>query len=704
MAIKTPSFADDDSTNGAHAIEERETYKGVGNTVESEPKNKPKLTSAQWWRAKELGRKPHEILDGLLQQIEGDQEGRYDGYREYERLFGSSVGVNGDDTFRVIASNDLNQNELQNTLETLWAQIFKNRIVPAVSTSEADWDEWDRARAYSRWIEGAFDDARVYQDVFPEAGIKMLVHGTGIIRVGWEKVDKKTARIICWDVNPRMCTVDRLEAKHGKPRSIYFKDHIDRYKLFDTYKEDCEEYFGTIQERCDGIDSATGNDDRELGVGIATKCDMLTVREAFHLPSGPDAGDGRHVIWINGCTLVDEEFEWDVFPACFMRYGCKMEGFWGESAVRRLAPTQKNLDKLNNKLDEAQDIMGVPRVIMGRSAGTIDTQHLDDIPGSIIVVDNVNQVRDWNAQCATPELYRDRDQAPMRMKALLGVSDFEASQKLPDGVRDVSGAMLERLVDQGSARHAMSHAQYEDCVVTLADLFMRQAEECQELGYDVVYVSPTEHSKDSIETLSFKDVCVDRKRLKLRIQPMSQLPQTFAGKVDAFQKLKEAGYPIDQKTVLRMMEVPDLYGQSDMLVSDEEIIMKNLSYMCKNGEYLAPMPFDNLDLIIQLTTRYINRYRVRQGSDGGRIGLLAQYIDDAIALKNGLGSQDPNAPPPMVPSTSAALGMGGPMAGMAPGAPGAMPGQMPIPQGGMPPQMAPPGAMPPVAPVPGMPQ
>jgi hypothetical protein len=678
-------------TNGAHA-RDTDSSGELPDSGTDDEKHRPKLTDAQWWRAEEKNVEPHKILDNIVQQIEADQQGRYDAYREYERLFGSAVGVNGDESFRSIATDNFTQNELQSSLETLWAQIFKNRIVPAVSTSEADWEEWDKARAYGRWLEGAFDDARVYSEAWPQAGINMLVHGTGIVRVGWEKVDDKTARVITWSVNPRFFMVDRLEGKHGKPRSIYFKDHIDRYRLFDTYKEDRKDFYGTPEERMAGIDSVTGNDDIELGVGNTTKCDMLTVREAWHLPSGPDADDGCHAIWIKGCTLVYEKFTWDTFPCMFMRYGCPMEGFYGESAVRKLAPSQKRLDKLTMKIDESQDVMGVPRIIVGSGAGVLKTEHIDDIPGAIIECDNINQIRDWNAQCATGELYKDRDDLPRSMRALLGVSDFEAQQQLPQGLRDVSGAMLERWVDQGAARHAMTHAQAEDGIVTLADLFMRQAEECQKLGYDVVYMGPGETSKTSIEELRFKDVHVERKRLRLRVQPMSQLPQTFAGKVDAIGKIEEK-FPgaISPKTVLRMLEVPDLATTSDMLVSDEEIIMKNLSYMCRTGEYLAPMPFDNLDLIIQLTTRYINRYRVREGRDLSKVALLAQYIDDAVQAKKGFGTPDPNAPP--TPSTMAALGGAGAM----PQGPAQMP--MPAPQGppGPPPGMPPPGMAPPPA-------
>lgn len=697
-----PEYEESPSEDESSDEDEDSAEKPKSKKKKRKGKSKPQADAKEgaWWRAKELDRKPHEILDNVVRQIEDDQASRYEAYKQYERMFGSTSGPDGDAAMSSYNDEELIQNELQNTIETLWAQIFKNRVLPGVSTSEADWDEWDRARSYSRWLEGAFDEALVYEEAFPQAGLHMLTHGIGVIRVGWEEsADPDVAKLKAWAVNPKYVLVDRLEAKHGKPRNIYFKDHIDRYKLWDTYCVDSDDcgFYGSAADRRAGINSVTSNDDLEIGTTSLARCDMVTVREAFHLPSSPGASDGRHTIWIRNCTLVDEPFNWDRLPAVFMRFGGRMEGFYGESAVRRLAPTQRLLDKLNVKLDTAQDIMGVPRIIIGNGGAGVKLQHIDDIPGGIIVVDgSTSNVTEWNAQAASAELYADRDSAPSKMRALLGISDFEASSTLPAGLRDVGAPFMEHFVEQGAARHAMNHAEYENAVPALSYLFMLQAEDLQDMGYDVVAKGPTEGSKTSIEELSFADVRVDRQKLKLRVQPMSQLPQSFAGKVEAFEKMKLAGLPIDPKTAMRMMEVPDLAGAQDMMVSDEEIIMKNLSYMTRTGEYLAPMPFDNLDLIVQLTVRYINKYRVRTGRDMNKVALLAQYIDDAISLKKGLGA-NPNAPP----SVSAALGMAGPGMPMGPeGMPPMGPPGPPMagPLGGG----VPPGPMPLPAPSPGV--
>ncbi len=89
---------------------------------------------------------PHEILDRLYEEVERDQQGRYEAYREYERIFGAdSVQAGTDEAINMLITGELKQNELANTLETLHAQVFKDKVVPSVATSEADSEEWVRA-------------------------------------------------------------------------------------------------------------------------------------------------------------------------------------------------------------------------------------------------------------------------------------------------------------------------------------------------------------------------------------------------------------------------------------------------------------------------------------------------------------------------------------------------------------------------------
>jgi hypothetical protein len=658
-------------------------------------------TEAEWWYAKKLGLHPHEILDTLVRQLEEDQESRYNAYREYARLFGAEPDMFGnDDTFSVLHTGVVSQNELGNTIETLHAQVFKNRIVPGVACNEADYEEWTRARALSRWIEGVQDTAELHYDACPRAGLDMFVYGTGFIKIGHDEDSDGFCTIRYHRVDPRFVLTDRLEARCGKPRNLYEKDFVDMYQLAEEYGEEDDSYYGTAAERVAGILGCKPNDDVDMALGSRLKTTMLTIREAWHLPSKKGKKDGRHVIWVKGCTLVDETWSWNRFPFTIMRFGHRLNGFYGKSAVQVLAPTQRNFDKLNAKIDEAQDIMGIPRIILQRNANLTRT-HLDDIPGGVLEVDVPGAIQEWNATAMSPEIYNERASCPDKMRSLLGVNQFDTQNQLPPAMREVSGPALERLLDSGTARHAMTHAQLEWAMMDLAYMSMDYAADLVEDGKEITVVSPGS-SKTSVELLSFSDVQVDRKRMKLKVLPTNQMPQTFAGKVEQFQKLYQ-DQAIDKQTYLRMLEVPDVGGATDFLGSDEEIILKNLHWMVKKGKFIPPLQYDNLDLIVPLTTAFINWYRIREDADMETVGLLAQYIEAAIALKEGLGSQDPNAPPAIDPETGLPTNpMEAPPVDAATGLPqpGLPPEGVPPPPGtpGMDGMVAPEGMMPEMAP------
>ncbi len=661
----------------------------------------PDVTAGEWWRAEELGKQPHEILDSLVRQLEDDQESRYAAYREYARMFGADPDMFGyDDAFTAIGSGDVSQNELGNTVETLHAQIFKNHIVPAVSTSESDWAEWQRGLGYSRWLEGIFDVGDVYYDAVPRSGLDMLVYGTGFIKIGHATDAEKNVKLTYTRTDPRMMLIDRLEARHGKPRNMFQKDYYDKYLLADLHsKHEKGAYIPkgmsaseAAANRVQLILEGKSNDDVDMAIGSRTKCEMITVREAWHLPTRDGKKNGRHVIWIKDCTLVDEVWTWERFPFTVMRFGSRLSGFYGDSAVKRLAPTQKNFDKLNKKIDEAQDIMGIPRIILARDAH-IERTHIDDIPGGVLETDNVNGIREWNATAVAPELYQERSSAPQKMRSLLGISDFDVQNQLPQSMREISGPALERWVDSGTARHAMTHAELEHAMIDLAYLSMDYAAELEADGIDLLVTAPGS-AKTTVEMLKFSEVKVDRKRMKLRVQPMSQMPQTISGKIDAFSKLRENN-DIDKQTYLKMLEVPDIEKVTDFLGSDEEIILKNLYYMVKKGKYIPPLQYDNLDLIVPITTAFINHYRIRDDADMEVVGMLSQYIEDAILLKQGLGGSDPNAPPAQTMAPMPAVGPDGmpitPPAGVAPAPPGGPPMGGEAPMGPGAPAPMPPG-------------
>ena len=62
----------------------------------------------------------------------------------------------------------------------------------------------------------------------------------------------------------------------------------------------------------------------------------MTVIESWHLPSGPDAGDGRHVITIPDVVLYSGEWEYDFFPFARLPYNRPLVGYWSRGLAESI--------------------------------------------------------------------------------------------------------------------------------------------------------------------------------------------------------------------------------------------------------------------------------------------------------------------------------------------------------------------------------
>jgi hypothetical protein len=179
--------------------------------AKSKAPEKPAVKSCQWWRAKDSGKEPHQMLENLLEVIQKDQGSRYQLYKEWARALDqdmSSIEAGFSANLKKLWGNGLSINEALNTLETLHAQIFKNKVVPAPVPSEGDYEEHFQAMAFGRWLEGLFDDTKVHEEVVPQSGWDCLSYGTGCIKAYGKKDKKKRGRVVFEAVSPRFLFVD----------------------------------------------------------------------------------------------------------------------------------------------------------------------------------------------------------------------------------------------------------------------------------------------------------------------------------------------------------------------------------------------------------------------------------------------------------------------------------------------------------------
>lgn len=627
-----------------------------------------KYVSSQWWRAAENGREPHQVLLPLIKQVRDSQQERYDAYKALSGIYGADMSSRGGalNPFRHVFDDTLSFNELKNTVDSLHAQVYKNRIVPSVVSIGGDHTRFSRAKQLTRWIDGVLDDCKLHQKVIPQAGLGCLVHGTGIVKVGYEIIDESRARITLDTVSALDIFVDIVEAKDGKPKSLFQITAVDKGSLIDDYgdpESDEAGLYGDSDQRTVAImGSRNVQEVDEYMVNSGTMdADQTLVYEAWHLPTAKGKY-GRYTMCVDGGTLIDREYEFKTFPHLFLRSGPPLHGFWGDSVAAQLVPGQKSYDKLTQRIDEAHDIMGVPRILLRKGMGLVKS-HVDDIPGGILEYDGPDGgIKEWNATPITQDAYRERDGMPAKMRSVVGVSGMSATAQLPTQLRELSGVGLENWQDSEDARHAMEHRSYEDAICDLVYIINSIACALDDAGFSVQAKAV---KGSSMEVIDFSDCKLDIEEFRLKVLPVSQMARTFSGRVKQLDPLLQQG-AISMSTYRRLLEVPDIEMENDLDTADEDIIDQNLQFMLGGKGYTAPLAFDNLALIISRSTKFINKCRV-QGVDEEDLAPIMQYISDAVDKKKTAEGAD--APPPA-------------QAGAPPPAPAGDPGMPPPGMGG----------------------
>jgi hypothetical protein len=422
--------------------------------------------------------------------------------------------------------------------------------------------------------------------------------------------------------------------------------------------------YGSAEERAELIEAGSLDPSEASWVDVDYAGDQLLVTEAWHLPSAKDAPDGRHDIVLDNGTMVDEPWTRSSFPFRSMKSAPTLMGVRGRSVVSQLLPGQREHDKLSAKLQEAHATVGVPRIVFQKDS-KISLDHVNDEVGSFLMCDGPPPTAvNWEPIHASTYDYRDRLRE--EMSAEIGVSQYAAQSQIPAGMAGASGKALEVYEDSESTRHAPLHRGLERFVLDVTDLFLDEAEVLSEEDPDFAVLVA---GKNSADELKWKDVRIDREKLKLKISPVSALSKTPAAKFNQLMKLREAG-EITSEEFRASFEMPDVERVNGIAVSGLESIDRKIELMIYEGEYRNPTPFDDFALAIKRGSDLYNYFDL-QGAPDDRLAMVAQFVQRATELQ-----AKASQPPPR----EAMIGEGGEvppeMAGMPPEAAGMPPADM----------------------------
>lgn len=617
--------------------------------VSSGAKKAQMAMSWKWWLADTKEQLKRELLD-TVSFLKEQQQFRYRQAGMYARLYGNMPMYNFVGTNMQKMTNGPNNlpldrptmNVIQSCVDTKVSRISQSRPRPIFLTDGGDYKQRNMAKKLNNFIVGELYQTKAY-----ELGEFVLrdasVLGTGCLKV-FRTSDKKVG------VERRLLTellVDPNDALYGDPRCLYELKLVDRdvmAQMFPKHRSD-------INKAEQGYPD-NGQDSQK------TASDQIIVAEAWHLPSGEGADDGRHAIVCTSGVILDEGWERQKFPFVFLHDSPRILGMWGQGTPERLMGTQIEINKLLMTISASINLVGVPRVFVEKGSKVVKS-HLNNQIGAIVEYSGTKPQYEV-APCVPQEMYTQLQNLIQYAYQQEGISQLAASSVKPAGLN--SGEAQRAYQDNQTDRLAALSKRYDNVFVDLSYLMMDEAIAiAQETGeYQTIY--PGKNGTQRVDLPDVKSL-VDNPFV-IQCFDASSLPRDPAGRLQKVIEMMQAAI-ISPQEGRRLLDYPDIEQVDKLANASEERILQALDGIVEDGTYTAPDTFMDLALAKQLVTQYYNLYGSAKLEEE-KMELLRDFDTQLDALTQaampqpqpgGMPQANPQAPPtsellPNVPPTA----------------------------------------------------
>lgn len=577
---------------------------------------------SKWWEVADG--EIHQHVTAVVRAIQQNQS-----YRKLDNLRYARLYANTDLNHYVAGAvsqyfgRKISLNVVRSCCNTAAAKIAKSKPRPMFLTEDGDYSQQRRAKKLTQYIDGLFYRESVYwkgKRTFLDAGI----FGTGVMKVF--RLDDKVAfeRVFIDEI-----LVDDVDGRDGYPRQMHQTKLMHREVLQAMFPD-----MSTKIESC-----APYN---EINKGVKASADVIEVVESWHLPSGPEAGDGKHVIAIDNATLQSVEYKKMYFPFVVMQWDLPVLGWYGEGIAAQLVGIQLEINLIMQRIKEAQELIAVPRIFVEEGSG-VNTSHLTDEVGAIV------KFRGQAPTFMTPtamnrEMYDYLEYLYRKSFEDTGISQLSATSKKPAGLE--SAVALREYNDIETERFALVAERYQQFYLDAGKIAIDLQREIEE---DSPGQSVNVSARGFIKTIKWKDVDMEDDAFVMQPYPTNFLPKTPEGKIAFTQELIQGGYLEDPREALSLLDFPDLEGFFNLRTAAIDDIKWLIEKMIDEGEYVPPEPYSDLNLGVKMVQSAYLRAK-SGGVDESRLELMRRYIDEAQALllpppTQVAGQAIPSAPP-----------------------------------------------------------
>jgi len=546
------------------------------------------------------------------------------------------------------------ENLIAGQIDTVAANVADTDITVRIQTTGADWAHQRTAKSLEMYVNGLSD----LFDVGPKcrSGFKTgaALKGTGFNKVWIDQFDQIQVTPVPVD----NIVVDEIEAPNRAPRQLAYRAFFD--------KEDLQAQF---PEYADKIEAAQSSGNWKVWAGYRPmQTHEVVVIHGWRLPIGPKGHEryvpGREALVIDGCDLLDREYDDAYFPFSNVVWNSPSFGFYGISLAERILPHQNLLNRRNYQINRSLDLKADPVTYVHQGDAKLAVQTTNQI-GQISVY-KVAVPTTVDHQSVGKETYDSVGMIKMSAKEETGVNAMMQHGDVPGGIE--SGVGVREVRTTRTQRFAIQEKAFERFWL---DTLWHIIQCCKKLGGtkapDILKVT-----KYGNRRIKWSEVDLDD--LKIEMTAASTLGDTPAGRQQRLTELAQAGViTLDESREL--MDHPDIgriLSLYNAMIEDIENVIQRIE---DGEENVVPEPYQNLEVGQAMLQKEYLRIKNIPGVPESVLEGLTDWIATAACVLN---------PPP--PPQPAGPGMPPPMApGMAqPGLPGQMPPGAPPMGPGMP--------------------
>lgn len=597
----------------------------------------PSNTPRAWWKLK--GTDQADSISATLNALLHWQSSRINQSVISARLYGNMalLGVSGISYSQVGTQQHglkerITYNVVQSVIDTLTSKMAKNKPKPYFLTSGGDYKAQRKAKKLNQFVEGVFYENDAYAlgiDAFRDA----CVWGDGVIHVF-----EKNGRVALERVPITELYVDEIEAFDGCPRQLHRVKQADRDVLKDLFPEHKKD-----------LNNANAAYQNQTGK-FPNVADQVTIRESWHLPSGEDAKDGKHVISIDGAILFTEDWEHDYFPFARFSWCKKMWGYWAQGLCEQIQHIQMEINKLLWLVQRSFHMAGTFKVFLENGSKVVK-EHLNNDIGVIINYTGQAPVF-YVPQIVPKEIFEHLLTLKQNAYEQAGVSMLNATSEKPAGIN--SGKALREYEDINTDRFQTVGQAYQDFYLDIAKLAIGVIKDIAEEEGDYEQQVP---SKKFIKTINWKEIDLDEDAFIMQCYPVSSLPNDPAGRLQTIQEYIQAGY-LSPREGRRLLDFPDLDQVESLANAEEEYLNEIFDNMIDDGIYTPPEPFDNLQLCMELAMLQYAQGK-QQCMDEEKLELLRKFMGQVQMLQT--LANPPQPAPMMAPGAGASPPQAQPM-------------------------------------------